>query len=108
MDLIDRETLVEELNKLYGEQTVSKYSYSRDCKQTRLGIALAINKVKTAPTVEPVRHGKWIYLFSNSTGNVYRCSNCTKWYNPNQDDVRGFRIEEKPDYCPHCGAKMED
>lgn len=69
--------------------------------------AIMDKKVSTPDDVQIVRHGKWTYLFSNSTGNVYRCSNCTKWYNQNQDDVRGFRIEENPDYCPHCGAKMD-
>lgn len=79
MDLIERETLVEELNELYGEQTVSKYSYSRDCKQTRLGIALAINKVKTAPTVEPVRHGKWITKDVGFLQKSFICSACGGW-----------------------------
>lgn len=97
MDLIDREALRKELAYMWYD---NMNATAEDVEK----------RIFDAPTVaaEPVRHGKWIYLFSNSTGNVYRCSNCTKWYNPNQDDVRGFRIEEKPDYCPHCGAKMED
>lgn len=98
MDLIDREALVEELNELYGEQTVSKYSYSRDCKEARFGIALAINKVKTAPTVdaEPVRHGKWLKFIDN--GIEYQtCSEC------NYDMPVGGA-----DYwCQKCGCRMD-
>lgn len=52
------------------------------------------------------KRGKWEYIASNSTGNIYCCSNCGKWYNPNEQDVRGLRIEEQPEYCYHCGAKM--
>lgn len=56
-----------------------------------------------APTVDTVKHGHWIKdrLVSTSGGTygVYRCSKC-EWYG--QDIGYSFN------YCPHCGAKMDE
>lgn len=58
--------------------------------------------IDNAPTVdaEPVKHGYWIEKRS-STGvfdYYFVCSECHK-------NTLGFLIA--PDYCPHCGAKMD-
>lgn len=50
--------------------------------------------------VAPIVHGKWT---DTSSTNHKRCSNC---------DVISFialyPCINKADYCPHCGAKMEE
>ncbi len=53
----------------------------------------AISHVK-----EPVRHGKW----ENYPSHAYRrCSLCKKeWEKP--------KFNVRANYCPNCGAKMED
>ena len=55
-----------------------------------------------APTIDPVRRGRWIEarLVSTSGGTygVRRCSLCGADY---QDVGYGW------DYCPNCGAKMD-
>lgn len=53
------------------------------------------------PTIdaEPVKHGKWIYpTYGKDRFNVTECSICH------------FQIHRDyfPDYCPNCGAKMEE
>lgn len=63
-----------------------------------------VNKLtKALADAEPVRHGRWIRdrLVSTSGGTygVYRCSVC-EWYG--QDIGYSF------DYCPNCGAKMDE
>ena len=52
---------------------------------------------KCAPTIdaEPVRHGHWDDSFDGITPY---CSVCGMSHNC---------INRTPDYCPHCGAKME-
>jgi DNA-directed RNA polymerase subunit RPC12/RpoP len=67
------------------------------------------NDIARFPTadVEPVIHGKWIDTdFVNSTGEIYECSNCRKFYNPSKKAVSLGRQADNPTYCPNCGAKM--
>ena len=53
--------------------------------------------------VEPVRHAHWVtgehggYVEGNPLYGIYVCSNCKN----------EICEEITPDYCPHCGAKME-
>ena len=58
--------------------------------------------------VEPVRHGRWEYIGENSTGKIFRCSACKFPHNPNKRDIGLIRVDEKPNYCPNCGAKMDE
>ena len=57
--------------------------------------------------VEPVRHGRWEYIGENSTGKIFRCSACKFPHNPNKRDIGLIRVDEKPNYCHNCGAKMD-
>lgn len=56
--------------------------------------AYIIEVLEELPTIDPVKHGKWIW--EHHIG-VYICSECYEqiaqpgWYN----------------YCPNCGAKMD-
>ena len=56
--------------------------------------------IDVAPTVDavPVRRGKWIiYVVSPFDGEDVKCSECGQ---------RG--CAPYWDYCPHCGARMEE
>lgn len=58
-----------------------------------------------APMAEakPVIHAHW-YLKNNAA--FHQCSNCEK-FAPDCDD--GFSVEEMlSEYCPHCGALMDE
>lgn len=46
--------------------------------------------IQNAPTIDPVRHGKWIV-----SPNLVECSLCGRLYTYEHN------------YCPNCGAKME-
>lgn len=58
--------------------------------------------------VQPVKHGKWEsneYLY---TTRQTRCSECkTEFYVDDLLNVGEGAQEYLPNYCPHCGAKME-
>ena len=47
--------------------------------------------VGKAPTIDPVRHGRWI---SDDIG--FKCTSC------------GSHDESTSIYCPNCGAKMDE
>lgn len=65
--------------------------------------------VRSAPTIDPVRHGHWIgvqttsFLGLDDYGDpkyadrkFYRCSECR------------FGSAVRHCFCPHCGAKMDE
>lgn len=58
--------------------------------------------VMSAPTVdaEPVKHGKWIVEYEVKDGRSMRCSECQMvfWVGSGRDG----------NYCPNCGAKMDE
>lgn len=53
---------------------------------------VAHNVIDNAPTIEPIKRGKWI----NQSPFDWKCSAC------------GFEVEQYCDHncCPNCGAKM--
>lgn len=60
--------------------------------------------VDSQPTVdvEPVRRGKWILeRKQDGTPYCFHCSVC-------DNDFHHIGIEVAYDYCPNCGAKMEE
>ena len=61
-----------------------------------------------AADVVVVRHGYWIDLNTeNSTGPLFKCSECSHLHNPNRNDLDLERVELKPLYCDACGARMD-
>lgn len=60
--------------------------------------------VDNAPTViaEPVRHGKWITKDVGFLQKSLICSACGGW-----EHNLAYK-HEGMNYCPNCGAKMED
>lgn len=65
------------------------------CDGLSVPIAVVRQNIEDAPTIdaEPVRHGHWIKMFES-----YACSEC---YCPADK-------ESLSDYCPDCGAKMDE
>ena len=65
-----------------------------------------LQNLPTADVVE-VRHGHWIDLNAeNSTGPLFKCSECSHLHNPNRNDLDLERVELNPLYCDACGARM--
>lgn len=92
------------------EETVraGKHMTAAEVKHLLLRFEKAINSIPAAD-VAPVVYGRWFDTgVENVTGNIYFCSVCNKYHNPNKKDVKMKRAKEKPDYCPNCGAKMSD
>lgn len=49
--------------------------------------------------VAPVVHGRWISKNHHGYEWVFVCSNCNY--------VDGYPFNDRPNYCPNCGAKMD-
>ncbi len=60
-------------------------------------------EIVNAPAVEaePVRHGQWIDCMVRD----WRCSECGEAICKVRN-VDGYCYDDKPNYCPNCGAKM--
>ena len=61
---------------------------------------IAEDLVLSAPTIDPESlrpRGMWKdACYYHDRPLCYECSNC------------GLKLMYKPNYCPHCGSKMED
>lgn len=83
MRLIDADALVE---------AVKDYPYGFR--------GMIVCDIAKQPTIDPVRHGKWIHdrMISTSGGTygVIRCSECMSQY-----------AMWETNYCANCGAKMD-
>lgn len=74
------------------------------------GYALSADEVamavENAPTIDPVRHGRWIIENDDDIGwEKVTCSECGEDITSIAPVVHGHCTF---DYCPYCGAKMEE
>ena len=96
-DYIDRAALKRELAP-YEENDFSQ----------QMDVILAIVDAQPAADVVEVRHGHWIDLNAeNSTGPLFKCSECSHLHNPNRNDLDLERVELNPLYCDACGTRMD-
>ena len=64
--------------------------------------------IENAPTIDavPVRHAKWIPKITKIVGidwpSGMKCSGC------GEDALNAEGIDFLTDFCPHCGARMDE
>ena len=94
--LIDADALVENIK---SEIDDDKEIYPDDKTSIifRAGMKTVIRIVKNQDTVDPVKHGEWIFV--EDLVSYIKCSECG-------DDICWVNTK-RPKYCPHCGAKMD-
>lgn len=58
--------------------------------------------IESFPTadVAPIVHGRWISKNPHGYEWTFVCSNC--------DYVDGYPFNDRHNYCPNCGAKMDE
>lgn len=97
MRLIDAEKLAEVLNRYLAAPHVQLRN-SDISVGLRMGIKTCLTFLNNANTIEaePVKHGRWVPFHSEAAGDVQYCSVCE------------IGFDAKMDYCPHCGAKMDE
>ena len=100
MRLIDADKLIEKLEALadsYFDINCSDFTIGvyNICRQQ--GVDAAIEVVKKQEPIDTVKHGEWVsYPTLTSFLRCNQCRNGIHW-----DD------NKKPNYCPNCGAKMQ-
>ena len=102
MRLIDAYALkksIEELKRSPWFNSVLNLSWHAGIKEAlEIVETCCIDKEPTIDAV-PVRHGKWIFNPSDAFEAMFakpKCSEC------------GFESADGGNYCPHCGARMDE
>ena len=96
MRLIDADALVDAVKDRIDED---KEIYPDDKSSIifRAGMRTVIGIVKNQDTVDPVKHGRWVFV--NDMVSYIKCSECG-------DDICWVNTK-RPKYCPGCGARMD-
>lgn len=96
-DYISREAAVKIAQKygLVNGSALGRHTGLADC------IAIKIEGLPAAD-VEPVRRGRWLDYMCRD----WHCSECGEKISKVRN-VDGYCYDDKPNYCPNCGAKME-
>lgn len=61
--------------------------------------------IEMAPTIDPVKRGRWIYYDDETIEDGGRCSVCQCDQPVFWEDWKWKYVET--DYCPNCGARMD-
>ena len=101
-DYIDRDRVIDRLSECFRF-----YSDYNGGFNTR-GVFRAILSVVPAADVRPVVHGKW---FLDGDYEYINCSECLypfyMGFDTSSDARRYLASEERWNFCPNCGAKMD-
>ena len=94
MRLIDAEAFFEEEFKRCGD-----FPLVGTCSKDNEYLG---NRLSVAPTIEakPVVHAHWISKNHHGYEWIFVCSNC--------DYIDGYPFNDRHNYCPNCGAKMDE
>ena len=105
-DYIDRDEAIAALTEFRDDQTVSKYVSVENCMVARGAIERATKVLENLPAadVAPVRHGRWLTWEEQFPGRTPKKQSglgvfCDKCHN---------HADNRTDYCPNCGAKMDE
>lgn len=104
MRQIDADELVSKINKLdvfyfTGETDIAVH----DCQMVELGAVLA--EIDDAPTVEvELVHGEWTMVIDENDCECIECPLCGEQFYDGDNDT----FDKPYNYCPNCGAKMDE
>ena len=100
--LIDANNLIEEIR----EERCYNCRNFKDMKCDYCGTADYIYMIEDMPAVEanPVVHAHWIEQEDGNLDTYYTCSSCKEDF----DLIAGTPSENLYNYCPNCGAQMDE
>ena len=96
MRLIDADALVENIKSEIDDDK-EIYPDDKTSIMFRAGMKTVIRIVKNQDTVDPVKHGRWIFV--EDMVSYIKCSECG-------DDICWVNTK-RPKYCPSCGSRMD-
>ena len=99
-DLISRQAAIKAIDDLPNCYNGFSDTYDKAC---------IIGVLEELPTVDPVKHGKWLPHPTEPDWDV--CSVCGigthRRFHYNDGVYGGYDVEESFMYCPNCGARMD-
>lgn len=63
--------------------------------------------IEDAPTIDPVKHGKWVYKPTSDYDGYIVCSICNVYIPSHKLFGKDDEYTNTSIYCPHCGARMD-
>ena len=71
--------------------------------------AQIVDMIDEQPTVDPVKHGRWIEENRRPKSSLFYCSECHRTaYDIQPTRAEGWVKRCRYAYCPNCGAYMLD
>lgn len=98
-EYIERSKVAEILDAVYENGWMAKHSV-----EAYLNTARKVLEILPGADVAEVKHGHWQY--TDALPHWVCCSECHKKFLPNMDWIGRYDIPTN--YCPHCGAKMDE
>ena len=96
-EYIEREALMRRIKEIHCAECDSYHGVR--CRACWVDDTLDYIDSEPAADVAPVRHGRWISKNHHGYEWTFVCSNC--------DYVDGYPFNDRHNYCPNCGAKMD-
>ena len=107
-EYIEREALIAHIKDLptWWADAGGVYGRSMKYPEGMFDCEDVISSVENAPPadVAPVVHGHWIEQEDGNLDTYYTCSSCKEDF----DLIAGTPCENLYNYCPNCGAKMDE
>ena len=106
--MADRLISADALQKIFNEVTsglLAKPELSKDAEHIVRACLMVTKMIQDAPTVEaePIKHGRWKGMNKNKyNDDEATCSICGVTF------ASGYSNPYWWDYCPNCGAKMDE
>ena len=101
-DLISRKSAIDAVNNAFDRETLL----------TGFVRSIAVRAIRDMPSAQPERKkGKWKFekmkhIINGEVRDVIICSECDGgWF---RYDISDNTVQNIPNFCPNCGAKMEE
>lgn len=95
VEYIDRAVVKKHLDECAADDTIL-----RDYRDACIALSVYVEMLPAAD-VQPVKHGKWIYVGSVRSWDEIKCSACDSAFSTEDRD-----LILNWDFCPNCGADM--
>ena len=105
-EYIDRDAFKESVEERYCLPCKEVGKDYNGCRCRACWVDDMLDEVINAPTadVAPVIHAHWIEQEDVNLDTYYTCSSCKEDF----DLIAGTPCENLYNYCPNCGAKMDE
>lgn len=114
IELISREQAIDALvaETIYTEEELREYYEANSHRDEWVnGIYDAVEAIKQLPPIQPIqpKRGRWIYCEDSMADCVdgYRCDQCG-FFVPWDYKHKGIDFIQDYNFCPNCGAKMDE